>query len=195
MRSGSHTQQEILEIAESMLRSRGFNSFSYKDISSIMDIKNAAIHHYFPTKTGLSVQIVKQETGKIKRLRQTGIEGLKGLVTTFYHASMKSQICLTGSLTPDYTQLPEEMQAAVREMCLVTLKWVAGCLEMARSKRDMYFQGSADDRALLFLSTLLSSLLLSRVLGGHVFENMINQLLKDLGASWSTGDLPDLPIP
>lgn len=195
MRTGSHTQQEILEIAESMLRSRGFNSFSYKDISSILDVKNAAIHHYFPTKTGLSVQIVKHETEKIKRMRQTGIEGLKALVTTFYHASQKSQICLTGSLTPDYTQLPDEMKTTVREMCLVTLKWVAGCLEMARSKRDLYFQGSADDRALLFLSTLLSSLLLSRVLGGPVFENMINQLLKDLGAAWNIGDLPMLPIP
>jgi hypothetical protein len=65
-------------------------------------------------------------------------------------------------------------------MCRTILDWMTECLEMGRKEGSLQFQGSAADRALLVVSALLSSLLLSRVLGREVFDRMLRQLLKDI---------------
>jgi hypothetical protein len=75
-------------------------------------------------------------------------------------------------------------------MCRAILDWVAECLESARKKGRLRFKGTPADRATLVISTLLSSLLLSRAMGEPVFGQMVDRLLEDLGADWRTGDLP-----
>jgi len=54
----------------------------------------------------------------------------------------------------------------------------------------LHFEGTAEDRAVLVLSTLLSSLLLSRVEGQELFRRMLDRLLEESGANWRTGELP-----
>jgi hypothetical protein len=58
----------------------------------------------------------------------------------------------------------------------------------------MQFDGTAEDRSLLVVSGLLSSLLLSRVLGKDIFARMADQLLRDLSADWRIADLEHLFI-
>ena len=50
MQKCEHPRERILDIAEHLIMSRGFNRFSYKDISTEMKVKNAAIHYHFPIK-------------------------------------------------------------------------------------------------------------------------------------------------
>ncbi|MCV5837565.1 TetR/AcrR family transcriptional regulator, partial [Escherichia coli] len=38
----------------------GYNSFSYADISSVVGIRNASIHHHFPSKSDLVRELVAQ---------------------------------------------------------------------------------------------------------------------------------------
>ena len=47
----SITREKILELGENLIRTKGYNAFSYQDISSKLGIKNAAVHYYFPTKS------------------------------------------------------------------------------------------------------------------------------------------------
>ncbi len=54
------TKVEILDLAENLLRDRGFNAFSYANISSVLKIKNAAIHYYFPGKADLGVAVIQR---------------------------------------------------------------------------------------------------------------------------------------
>ena len=118
-----------------------------------------------------------------------GDEQLKTLIRTFFSSSRKGRICLTGSLTPDYATLPPLLQDKVQQMCRTILDWVAGCLEKGRSEGRFSFDGKPEDRALLVMSGLLSSLLLSRVLGESVFDSMIGQLLKDINATFPVTEL------
>src|SRR5437899_2046581 len=52
-------QQKILDTAEALIQTKGFNAFSYKDISEIVGIKTSSIHYYFPTKSDLGQAVVK----------------------------------------------------------------------------------------------------------------------------------------
>ena len=42
-----------------MLRSRGYAAFSYADLEKMVGIRKASIHHYFPKKEDLGVEIVE----------------------------------------------------------------------------------------------------------------------------------------
>lgn len=177
------TRDEIVSIADELIRSRGYNAFSYGGIGTRLDIRPAAIHYHFPAKTDLGLEVVHQELLRLKGL-QPGQEHLKALFATFYRSSRQGQICLMGSLMPDFATFDPAMQKAVREMCETIVEWIGRGLEKERGQGRMRFEGAAGDRALLVISALLSSLLLSRVMGKDIFVRMADQLLRDLGAGW-----------
>jgi len=179
------TRENIIDLAEELIRTKGYNAFSYADIARTLNIRNAAIHYHFPVKADLGVSVVERELQKIEEGRMQwahlpGKEELQKVAGTFYGSSRKGRICLNGSLTPDYLTLPPSLQQKVAAMCQASVEWMTGCLEKGRKDGSLQFQGAAEDRALLVISALLSSLLLSRVMGAEIFDRMLNQLLKDL---------------
>ncbi|SEW43454.1 transcriptional regulator, TetR family [Chitinophaga sp. YR573] len=179
------TKERIIELADRLIRTRGFNAFSYKDISDPLEIKNAAVHYYFPSKTDLGIAVINQEIEKlaINKLYWATFpenEQLQFFFDVFYQRSKQGYICLMGSLSPDYETLSAAMQEKVQHMSEDVLEWVTLCLENGRKKQLFHFEGDAYNRALLVVSNMISSLLLARVTGKEVFEKISNQLLKDL---------------
>jgi len=193
-----NTRDEIVYLADGLIRSRGYNAFSYSDIGEYMRIRPAAVHYHFHNKTDLGLEVIRQEMHRVMnfRYKEARLESevqLKRLFHTFYRQSAERQICLIGSLTPDFATFGESMQEKVKELCSTIIEWVEFCLEKERKEGRMRFEGTAADRALLVVSTLLSSLLLSRVLENNTFTAMADQLLRDLGAGWRVRDLPEPP--
>lgn len=185
------TRDEIVGLADGLIRRRGYNAFSFGGISMLMDIRPAAIHYHFHTKTDLGLEVIRQELIRVKEL-EPGKEQLKRLFATFYRSAQQGQICLMGSLMPDFATFDPTMQQAVREMCSTIAEWISAGLDVERKEGRMQFEGTAGDRALLVVSALLSSLLLSRILGKDVFSRMTDQLLYDLAADWRVADLEHL---
>lgn len=188
------TREKIIRLADAMIREKGFNAFSYADIAAVLDIRNAAIHYHFPTKSLLGQAVVYEELLRVEgyRHRNAGVGGdlqLKQLVEMFYHNSQRNAICLMGALTPEFATFDEGMQGMLRKLCVAIREWVGDCLEEARREGRLRFAGSADDRAALVVSTLLASLLLSRIEGPALFRRMLDRLLEDLDADWRIGDL------
>jgi TetR/AcrR family transcriptional regulator, transcriptional repressor for nem operon len=181
----SDTRENIIALADQLIRTKGFNAFSYADISAPLDIKNAAVHYHFPNKADLGIAVIEQEIAKLNDCIQqweklSPDSQLKKLMGTFQQRSKQGTICLVGSLTPDYDTFSPAMQQKVQEMCKRILDWMADCLEKGRAAKKFSFEGDAYDRALMVMSNLMSSLLYSRVLGGNIFGRMSKQLSKDL---------------
>ena len=59
MKEINQTNQQILYYARNFLQCRGYNGFSYKDISQKLGIKNAAIHNYYPKKEDLVAALLE----------------------------------------------------------------------------------------------------------------------------------------
>ena len=59
-----NTQQAILDLAQELIQTKGYNSFSYSDISKELDIQRASIHYYYPTKADLGKAVTKMYTEK-----------------------------------------------------------------------------------------------------------------------------------
>lgn len=185
-----NTRNHIIDLAEELIRTKGYNAFSYGDIAGVLHIRNAAIHYYFPSKMDLGAAVVDRELEKIAQSREEwstlpAEQQLRKVVENFYGSRRRGWICLNGSLTPDYLTLPEPLQEKVKAMCQAILDWMTECLEMGLKDGTLQFEGAAADRALLVLSALLSSLLLSRVLGKEIFDRMMDQLLTDINLTRS----------
>ena len=57
-RKESHTSERILDIAERLVQTRGFNNFSYADIASELGITTASLHYHFPGKAELGQALI-----------------------------------------------------------------------------------------------------------------------------------------
>lgn len=50
-------REKILEVAEQLIVQLGTNGFSYQHIADMVGIRKASIHHHFPTKTDLILEL------------------------------------------------------------------------------------------------------------------------------------------
>jgi len=181
----SETKGKIVAMADRLVRTKGFNAFSYKDIADPLNIRNAAVHYHFPAKTDLGVEVIEQEiekfnssTAKWKHLPED--EQLAKLVDVFRKHNGQGNICLMGSLATDFETFSPAMQTKVQEMADGIVSWLTNCLERGRKNKRLHFKGAADARALIIMSNLQSSLLLSRVMGPSAFRRIADQLMEDL---------------
>lgn len=53
----SNARERILEVAEQLIVQYGSNGFSYRHISDAIGIRKASIHHHFPTKVDLILEL------------------------------------------------------------------------------------------------------------------------------------------
>ncbi len=181
----SETKEKIVSLADQLIRIRGFNAFSYKDIAEPLDMKNAAVHYHFPAKADLGIGVIQQERNKFntaiakwKKLPEQ--EQLQHLIQVFRKHCHAGNICLMGSLSPDYNTLAPAMQQEVQGMAEDILHWLSHTLENGRKHKQLHFKGKATDRALMIMTNLQASLLMSRVLGPEIFTRISHQLLEDL---------------
>src|SRR5437773_8986467 len=54
------TTTRILDVAERLVQTRGFNGFSYADIAAELHITKASIHYHFPSKAALGRALVER---------------------------------------------------------------------------------------------------------------------------------------
>jgi TetR/AcrR family transcriptional regulator, transcriptional repressor for nem operon len=184
MNSKIDTKKRILDIAEDLLLDRGYNGFSYKDISGALNIKNASIHYHFPKKTDLGVAIIQRA---IKRFQKWTIyiesqdmqysKKLDEFCQIFKKfVEQKQQICLGGALETDFKTLPEEMQKETRHFISNTLQWLENFLAQGRTKGEFSFPGSARDEALLIMAGLQGAIQMVRVTTSSCFDSTVKQI-------------------
>ncbi len=179
------TKDKIRNLAESLIRTKGYNAFSYADLSAPLKVKNAAIHYHFPSKDLLGASVVEEMVHGFQRLtsswsNQPEAEQLEQFMDIYRNSQQQGMVCLMGSLAPDFETLSPVMQAQLQGMSRVILDWLTTCLEQGRAKGFFQFKGQAADRALLLTSSLISSLLLSRVQQTDLYSRIRQQLLADL---------------
>jgi len=188
MASQKDTKNEILDLAENLLLDRGFNGFSYADISSVLGIKNAAVHYYFPSKSDLGIAVIQRAKSRFmdwtRGERMAGrsaaekLEAFFRLYLRFLEAGQ--QVCLGGALETDYKTLPAEMQDETQKFASTFLVWMEGVLEEGRERGIFSFPGKAKDQAIVILSSLQGALQMTRAAGPsclHVAMAQIRRLV------------------
>lgn len=183
----SVTREKILELGENLIRTKGYNAFSYQDISSELGIKNAAIHYYFPSKKNLGTSIIKTNIQRFEEMVENmesrqfdEWQQLEAFVKIYIKSHREKKKCVVGSFSPDFKTLDESTQKELTKMVEMILNWLSGLLEKGKTSNVFSFADNADSKALVIFSSLVASLQLSGVLNRLDYKSYYQSILDDL---------------
>jgi len=175
----SVTRERILELAEELILTRGYNGFSYQDISTVMGIKNAAVHYYFPSKDNLGVSILKTNIQRFEEMVENmqnrdfnEWHQLESFMKIYLKSNRENKICLIGSLGTDINTLTDSMRSELQKMVDRIVGWLEASLQNGREKGLFQFKIQPRDLALQILSSLVAGLQLARILNKTDFKNI-----------------------
>ncbi|XLS28508.1 TetR/AcrR family transcriptional regulator [Flavobacteriaceae bacterium M23B6Z8] len=171
------TRDQIIDIAEKLILSKGYNGFSYADISSLLDIKNAAVHYHFPSKADLGVAVIdKINKDFIKHMHtyhdKSPTIKLRSFIEVYELNSSKKIVCFMGALGPFSTTLPVAMQKALTEAGDYLLDWLTHVLREGCEQNEFSFEETPEAKAQLLISSLLSGLILQKTLKRNIFDSI-----------------------
>lgn len=187
----SDTREQIMDRAAQLLMSRGFNGFSYRDISTHLGVKNAAVHYHFPAKADLAIALI-DEYRKTLRSRTSefmayGGPALPQLEGLFAFTALQCQegrcICPIGAFSVDYTEVPEEVRKVTASLMDEMNHWLTKVLETGRQQNEFSFKGDAGAKALSIHAGLQGARQMTRIKGSEILECFVNQVRQDLGIS------------
>ncbi len=187
----SNTAQEILDVAELLIQTRGYNAFSYKDLAEAVGIRTASIHYHFPSKADLGLALVSRyierlETtlASIDHTGRTSKAKLKSFIKLYTETEACGAICLCGSLAADRATLPPELQEAIATYLDRSEAWVADKVTEGIRQGEFTYAGKPADAAATLLASLQGGLILSRARSGQSLLATVQRVfLKTLEAA------------
>jgi len=179
------TRSEIIRIGDTLIREKGYNAFSFSDISKQLKIKNASIHYHFPTKTLLGVSIVREHIQQLEILKQKNskkdpLDKLNSFLSIYSTARSENKVCLVGSLATDLYTVDEEVQLELKKLVTNILQWVIEILDEGKSKKKFKFQIPTRIKAIMIITNMLASLQLTRLTNEKDFQQIKQTIIKDL---------------
>jgi TetR/AcrR family transcriptional regulator, transcriptional repressor for nem operon len=191
MLATADTSGRILDVAERLVQTRGFNAFSYADIAAALNITKASLHYHFPTKAKLGERLVEryQESflgalALIDRECNDAAAKLRAYIDIYGDVLENDRMCLCGMLAADYETLPEAIKARVRDFFDANEIWLTSVLQKGRANKELTFNGSPVDSARFLVGALEGSMLLARSHGDAArFRSCAGRLLADFGAA------------
>jgi AcrR family transcriptional regulator len=181
------TKEEILIIGDALIRDKGFNAFSFSDISKELGIKNASVHYHFPTKTDLGVAVVKEHISALEELikksqHKDPVAKLQAFFSTYSRTKAEGRVCLVGSLATDLHTVEEAIRQELKIFVTKVLAWVTAILEEGKLEKVFKFDMPARTKALMVITNMLASLQLTRLTSEKDFNLVKETILKELKA-------------
>jgi TetR/AcrR family transcriptional repressor of nem operon len=159
------TAERILDTAQALAQVRGYNGFSYADISAELAIKKPSIHYHYPTKAQLAEALVARYRRRFAAARQEVDEAAAGVRERLTgYARLYAEVftdggrmCLCGVFAADAASLPPEVRRATAAFFDDQQRWVAAVFAGADLPA-----ARARGAAQAFLAGLEGALLLAR---------------------------------
>ncbi len=185
----THTSQQIMDIAQRLVQTRGFNAFSYADIASALSLSKASLHYHFASKADLGVRLIERyEDSFEKALTSIDREGggaaakIRRYVGLYAQVLADERMCLCGMLAAEFVTLPKAMQVALDSYFKLNERWLTGVLEEGRATGGLRFAGPSAEAAQFIIGSLEGSMMLARSHGGMArFDAAARRLLADFG--------------
>lgn len=180
----------ILDVAERLAQTRGYNGFSYADIAAELGVTKASLHYHFPSKAELGRALIVRYHAvfdaalhAIDQQAAKPPEKLRRYVELYDSVMRNDRICLCGMFAAEYATLPAPMQEELKLFFDMNERWLTAVLLDGRRSGSFLFKESANERARLFLGALEGAMLIARSYGDpRRFQAAAERMLADLGA-------------
>lgn len=184
----SKTADRILDIAERLVQTQGYNGFSYADIAAELKTTKASLHYHFATKAALGTRLISRYGENFRRALEAvdgeepnALRRLRRYADLYAQVLRKDRMCLCGMLASDFFTLPKPMREAVRGFFDKNEAWLVRTLEEGRRARTLQFAGPAEEVARTLVASFEGAMLIARSYGdASRFESVASRLVAQL---------------
>jgi TetR/AcrR family transcriptional regulator, transcriptional repressor for nem operon len=170
METTTSVREQILDHAITLIMLRGYNGFSYRDLSSLVGVKTSSIHYYFPSKDDLVLEAVNAYSNEVLN----AIHAMNAMLpadaklskyTKLFGKTLGDgdQICLCGMLAADIESLPDNIRRAVQAFFKANESWLTKVLEQGMQERTLAVNGKPEAAARALFAAYQGSVLASRL--------------------------------
>ena len=163
------TASAILDIAEHLVQTRGFNAFSYADVARELGITKPALHYHFAGKAELGQAILARYTSRFSQALEEiddgegdGAHKLEAYADLYKQVLDQNRMCLCGMLAADYHTLPQAMRQAVLEFFDRNETWLAAVVDDGRIDGSVRVEGVSREVAQTIIGALEGAMLVAR---------------------------------
>lgn len=163
------TRDQILDYAQKLIRLRGCNGFSYRDLADHVGVKTSSIHYYFPCKDDLLYEAVRAYSSRV-------LAGLRAIDATLpadekldryvdFPAELSNgeEICLCGMLAADLASVPPRVAQEIRGFVQVNEAWLGQVLADGDAQGTLRVHGDPRIAGRALFATLQGSGVLCRL--------------------------------
>jgi TetR/AcrR family transcriptional regulator, transcriptional repressor for nem operon len=183
-------QSEILMLAGEMIQTKGYDSFSYNDLSLRLGIRKASIHHHFPKKQELGLaylkyrfELAKDIENQLRNSKMNSLQKLQAFLDLGVKLIEEKKICPVSSFQADRWNINEEMKGVLTKIEETEMSMLTSILEDGRSSEELFFVGEAKDQASLILSSMKGAILYAQGQGLDFYQRTMNHVVANLQGS------------
>ena len=180
------TRDALLDSAEQLARSRGFDAFSYADLSREVGIRKASIHHHFPTKADLALALIaryrthfEQALERIADEAPTGSARLRGYVDA-YRAALKGgrAVCLCVAFSAGRESFGDPVLVELNGFHENGMRWLQQTFEEGLKDGSIDSVGTPTGEAAAALALVEGAQLIARAAGDVTRYDAATDLLR-----------------
>ena len=169
MSDRSNKAEEILDVAERMARTGGYNGFSFREIAKQVGIKAASVHYHFPGKEELGVAVARRYTDRfLAALGEPDDPGVtpEALMRRYIDAYRRSLVddglmCLCGMFGAEIAYLPRPVADEAKRFFESNISWLTSVIERLSDRGERIL---VSDKAVQIIATLEGALIVARSL-------------------------------
>jgi TetR/AcrR family transcriptional repressor of nem operon len=165
------TSDAILASARSFIIAGGYNGFSYADISNVVGIRKASIHHHFPGKVDLVRILVRQYReaaeaglGELAANAPDELTALELFAGNWEQCitDASQPFCVCALLASELPALPPEVALEVSAYFRVLSSWLTNVMERGRQVGTLKLDAAAKVEAEMFMASVHGAMLSAR---------------------------------
>lgn len=174
----------LLDCAEGLIQTRGFNDFSFRDLADSVGISSASVHHHYRTKEDLGVAVTSRYTERfIAKLneeaeRNNDPKKLLNIYIKLFRNSLldDGRMCLCGMLGAEVGSLPKSVANETKNFFEQNIDWLTSVFKLSKTKSSI----QSATKAKILLSTLEGAMILARTNEKNKLFDDITKKLADI---------------
>lgn len=179
------TRENIIEKADQFIRNKGYNAFSFKDISNDIGIKTASIHYHFPTKSDLGVATIKEHIARTEALKkrvtnESPLIKLEAFLDVQTQIKKENKVCIVGSLATDLNTLDESIKTELQGFAKIVITWLTEVLIEGKELNIFDFEMAPRTKAIMIITNMVAIVQLSRLTNDNDFDLVRETILTEL---------------
>lgn len=173
MISAMTTKDLILDSAQRLIQTCGYNGFSFRDIAGDIGVKSSSIHYYYPSKSQLAVAVASKYRSDFMDVvhpllanNETTIGFLNNYAALFQETlKNENRLCLGGMLASELNSVGAEVGSEIKGFFADQHDLLTDVIVRGQSNGEIRADVEASNFGKTYLAALEGAMILARTNG------------------------------